>query len=71
VVVNSFTGASCWAGARYFILDDLGRAWRCYPARRVKRERLGDFLDPAFRLFDEARPCLMIGATARCPSRAA
>jgi organic radical activating enzyme len=58
VVVNSFTGAPCWAGARYFILDDLGRAWRCYPARRVKRERLGDFLDPAFRLFDETRPCL-------------
>src|SRR5262249_27955645 len=60
VVLNSFTGAPCWAGARYFILDDLGRAWRCYPARRARRERLGDFLDPGFRLFDDAepRPCL-------------
>jgi MoaA/NifB/PqqE/SkfB family radical SAM enzyme len=56
-LVNRFTGAPCWAGARYFILDDLGRAWRCYPARREKRERLGDFLDPDFRPWEEARPC--------------
>jgi MoaA/NifB/PqqE/SkfB family radical SAM enzyme len=57
-ITNSFTGAPCWAGARYFILDDLGRAYRCYPARRHKLERLGDFLDPSFRLRDEPRPCL-------------
>ena len=54
-IVNSFTGAPCWAGARYFILDDLGRAFRCYPARRERLERLGDFLDPAFRLGDGPR----------------
>ena len=31
---HDFAGRPCWAGARYFILDDRGEAYRCYPARR-------------------------------------
>jgi hypothetical protein len=57
-IVHALRGRPCWAGARYFILDDLGVAWRCYPARRAKAERLGDFLDPSFRLADGPTPCL-------------
>ncbi len=35
-VAHDFQGWPCWAGARYFILDDTGDAWRCYPARRYR-----------------------------------
>ena len=54
----SFLGQPCWAGSRYFILDDEGQAFRCYPARRFRLERLGNFLDPEFRLAAGAEPCL-------------
>lgn len=57
VLEHRFEGLPCWSGARYFILDDLGEAFRCYPARRYKVERMGSFLDPSFRLDDEAKPC--------------
>lgn len=57
VIAPSFEGLPCWAGARYFILDDLGNAFRCYPARRRRIESLGNFLSDAFRLADEAAPC--------------
>lgn len=53
----SFAGLPCWAGARYFILDDLGNAYRCYPARRARRDFLGNVVDGTFRLADDARPC--------------
>lgn len=56
-VAHRYAGRPCWAGARYFILDDRGRAFRCYPARRNKVESLGDFLSDDFQLFPEARPC--------------
>ncbi len=56
-IVHHFAGRPCWSGARYFILDDLGVAYRCYPARRLKIERMGNFLEPGFRLADEPEPC--------------
>lgn len=56
-IAPDFSGRPCWAGARYFILDDKGRAFRCYPARRYKQEYLGDFLDPAFALPSGPSPC--------------
>ena len=57
-VEHDFVGRPCWSGSRYFILDDLGQAFRCYPARRYRIERMGDFLAPDFRLADEPAPCL-------------
>ncbi len=63
-LVHRFEGRPCWAGARYFILDDAGEAFRCYPARRYRVERMGSFLDPAFRLGDEPSPCRY--ATCNC-----
>jgi Radical SAM superfamily len=57
-IAHDFQGRACWSGARYFILDDEGTAYRCYPARRYKVERMGSFLDPEFRLADESAPCL-------------
>jgi hypothetical protein len=63
-IAHRFAGRPCWAGARYFILDDAGAAYRCYPARRRKLEHLGSFLSPEFRLADEPRPCLY--ATCGC-----
>jgi len=64
VIEHRFEGRPCWSGARYFILDDLGEAFRCYPARRYRLERMGSFLDPSFRLDDEAKPCRY--ATCNC-----
>ncbi|MHC4829478.1 MAG: radical SAM protein [Planctomycetota bacterium] len=57
-IAHSFRGHPCWAGARYFILDDEGTAFRCYPARRYKVERMGNFLDADFRLPKEPAMCL-------------
>ncbi len=56
-IEHRFEGRPCWSGARYFILDDVGQAFRCYPARRHRVERMGDFLSPDFRLADEPSPC--------------
>jgi MoaA/NifB/PqqE/SkfB family radical SAM enzyme len=53
----SFAGRACWAGARYFIVDHRGDAYRCYPARRHRREHLGNLLDGTFRVRSEAAPC--------------
>lgn len=52
-----FSGRLCWAGARYLIVDDRGEAFRCYPARRRRRERLGNLLEGSFRLGTAATPC--------------
>ncbi|MCP4808803.1 MAG: radical SAM protein [Proteobacteria bacterium] len=57
-----FSGRDCWAGARYFIVDHRGDAYRCYPARRRKSESvgmhaLGNVLDGSFRLGMKAAPC--------------
>jgi hypothetical protein len=57
-VEHRLEGRPCWSGARYFILDDLGAAYRCYPARRQRTERMGDFLAEGFRLADAPAPCL-------------
>ncbi len=56
-IAHAYTGQLCWSGTRYFILDDRGIAYRCYPARRHKMERLGDFLSDHFALFESPRPC--------------
>jgi hypothetical protein len=56
-LAHRYAGRPCWSGSRYFIVDDKGVAYRCYPARRQKTERLGDFLSPEFRLFDGPAPC--------------
>ena len=56
-IAPSFAGQPCWAGARYFIVDHRGEAYRCYPARRHRREYLGNLLDGTFRLRADAEPC--------------
>jgi len=63
-IVHRFAGRPCWSGARYFFLDDVGEAFRCYPARRYQIERMGSFLDPAFNLADAPLPCRY--ATCNC-----
>ncbi len=57
LVEPSFLGQLCWAGARYFIVDHRGEAWRCYPARRQRLERLGNLLDGTLKLDLQPRPC--------------
>lgn len=52
-----FEGRPCWAGARYFIVDHVGHAYRCYPARRYRKEYLGNVLDGSLRLSLGATPC--------------
>ena len=56
-IAPDFFGRLCWAGARYFIVDHLGEAWRYYPARRYRQEYLGNILRPGFSLPFEPRPC--------------
>lgn len=51
------SGRPCWAGARYFVVDHRGEAWRCYPARRYRTERLGNLLDGTFSLTRGATVC--------------
>ena len=56
-VEPDLSGRPCWAGARYFVLDAWGEAWRCYPARRRRREGLGNVLDGTFRLSPSPAIC--------------
>lgn len=53
----SFEGRACWAGARYLIVDHGGDAYRCYPARRYRKEYLGNLVDGSFRLRQTPEPC--------------
>jgi MoaA/NifB/PqqE/SkfB family radical SAM enzyme len=57
-LAHDFGGQPCWSGARYFIVDDRGEAWRCYPARRYRVQRLGNVVDGTFALLEAASPCL-------------
>lgn len=51
-------GRPCWAGSRYFIVDHRGEAYRCYPARRYRKEHLGNLLEGPLSLGRRAEPCL-------------
>jgi hypothetical protein len=57
-VAPSFAGRWCWSGARYFIVDHRGNAFRCYPARRRRAESLGNLLDGSFALRRQAARCV-------------
>lgn len=57
-IAHDFGGQPCWSGARYFIVDDHGEAFRCYPARRYRVEHLGNLVQGTLRLHEAARPCL-------------
>lgn len=56
-IVPSFQGRQCWAGARYFIVDHRGDAYRCYPARRYRAEYLGNLIHGTFRLAPGPSAC--------------
>jgi organic radical activating enzyme len=60
VVAHDFGGQWCWSGARYLIVDDEGEAYRCYPARRYRAERIGNLLQDDFAslVWAAPRPCL-------------
>jgi len=66
-IEHDFGGLPCWAGSRYFILDDEGRAFRCYPARRYRVEVMGDFLSPDFRLAEGPSTCLYSSCNCTVP----
>lgn len=56
-IAPSFRGQLCWAGARYLIVDHRGDAYRCYPARRYRREYLGNLVSGSFVLRSEPARC--------------
>jgi len=56
-IAHDFLGSPCFAGCHYFILDDRGQAYPCYPARRRREESLGNLVTGDFRLRSDARPC--------------
>jgi hypothetical protein len=56
-IAPDFSGRACWAGARYMIVDHRGEAYRCYPSRRYRTERLGNLLDGTLSLRTAAEPC--------------
>lgn len=56
-IAHDFGGQPCWSGSRYFIVDDVGEAYRCYPARRYRVERLGNVVDGSLDLYQAATPC--------------
>lgn len=56
-IAPDLSGRACWSGARYLIVDHRGEAYRCYPSRRRRTERLGNLLDGTLRLRDGPRPC--------------
>lgn len=56
-VAAHLLGRPCWAGARYLIVDHRGDAYRCYPARKARTERLGNVLDGSLTLARSPTPC--------------
>lgn len=56
-IAHNFRGVPCFAGSRYFILDDRGQAYPCYAARRRRQECLGNLVAGDFQLQQGARPC--------------
>lgn len=56
-IAPSFRGRLCWAGARYFVVEHRGDVYRCYPARRYRREFLGNLLDKTLQLGTAATDC--------------
>lgn len=56
-IAPNLAGRPCWAGARYFIVDHRGDAYRCYPSRRRKQEYLGNIIDGTLSLAAAAAPC--------------
>jgi MoaA/NifB/PqqE/SkfB family radical SAM enzyme len=49
---HDYFGRPCWAGARFFVMDDRGQVHRCYPARR---RVLTSLADPGSRIPDRER----------------
>lgn len=56
-IAPDYGGQPCWSGAKYFIVDDRGLAFRCYPARRYRVETLGNLLHEHFALLPGPTPC--------------
>ena len=56
-IEHRYLGRPCWAGALSMVLDERGEAWRCYPARKARRDRLGRFLEDGFAPADGPTPC--------------
>lgn len=54
-----FKGKKCWAGVRYFTLDEDGEVWQCLPAKccKLKEGCLGNILDKSFSLRKRAGIC--------------
>lgn len=56
-IEHRYLGRPCWAGAFSMVVDERGEAWRCYPARKAQRDRLGSFLEEGFTLAPGPTPC--------------
>jgi len=58
--INCYKGKKCWAGSMYFIIDEKGDAWRCYPAQkmRLSKDYLGNLINENFKLRNKATECL-------------
>ena len=54
-----FKGKLCWAGSKYFVINDEGDAWRCHPARRPRDSKgyLGNLLKGTFKLNQSISIC--------------
>ncbi len=52
-------GKRCWAGSKYFVINEDGEAWQCQPARRYKNTKgyLGNLLRGDFKLRKSPLPC--------------
>ena len=57
---NCFKKKNCWAGCKYFTINEKAEVWRCYPAMRVglPEEYLGNLLKDTFKLKKNSSPCL-------------
>ncbi|MFH1671465.1 MAG: hypothetical protein ABH889_01665 [Candidatus Portnoybacteria bacterium] len=64
-------GNLCWAGSKYFVLDERGEAWCCYTARKAKDKRgySGNILDNTFELRKSPNFCRYEYCTCIVPVR--
>ncbi len=57
-ICNNFFGRPCKAGINYFVVGPTGDVWRCYQAKKERKEYLGNILQGSFMPYTEIHDCI-------------
>jgi len=57
---NNYQGKKCWAGCKYFVINEKADAWRCYPAEQSQHPEgyLGNLVNGTFNFKKGSSKCI-------------